>query len=324
VESGRLSGGCIRRAFVLASSWSFNQAMRHPVIFVVLMPILLFGCVLFPSGPDPEFKLVNVRLTRLSLADATLEATVKVINEDKKPLRARNVQVGIYVSNQLVGVGTRKEELIVPGNSTLHVPLTVTATFQDLLRTVEIYREEEVKEVNYELKGRMEIEASVGMVNYDFTEEGKIPVPRLPKVQLNDIKFKRISIVRYWIRFIFELENPNTFDMKIEEFTYNLMLSKERVAKGRLTRQCDLPALGKAEFILPIETSVSKLARAARKALETGVVAYHLKGNVVFQSLLGRTDFAVDKEGNLDIGKYLQKNSSKSKPDKVLSSEKRG
>lgn len=281
-----------------------SKASTARLLLAAALPALLCGCGSLREAafPRPDFKIVSVKLTRLSLADATFECIVDIINKSDKEWTARNFQTGIYVNDKVVGVGVKKEVESVPANSSRRVSVTVTATFQDILRTVDVYRRKEVKEVPFHLKGTLELWSAVGMIPVDFVANGTIPVPRLPKVALKDVKVKNIGLVRYLILFAFNVSNPNVFEMGIDQLSYDLYVSDELVARGSLTRRWVLPASKDAKLEIPVETKISKIARAIRLSVESGRLDYHLKGKIVFTSLLGKTDFPIEKKGYLDIG----------------------
>lgn len=273
-------------------------------------PVLLAALALAAAGcgslrkaafPKPVFSLENVRLTRLTLADATLECTIKAVNSDSREFVGRNMQCGIYVNDRLIGVGIKKDNIVVPGNGQITFPFTVTATFQDMLRTVEVYRAKEVRTVPYELRGSVELWSPIGTVAVDWQHEGTIPVPRAPGIGLKQVRVKEAGIFRYWILFTFDVENPNTFSMTVSDLSYSLKLADEQVARGNLTKTWVIKPETHSRIELPVETRPSKLARALRLSMEQGRIKFDLSGHMGFKSLLGDTDFAFQKAGTFEF-----------------------
>jgi LEA14-like dessication related protein len=290
--------------------------LHRPAVLLPLLALLALaspGCrsIRKAAFPQPKFALEDVKLSRISLADATLECTLRAENPDEREFTGRNMQMGIYVNDELVGTGRHMDEIRVPGKSTVRFPLSVTATFQDILRTVEVYRVKEVREVPYELRGKIDLYLPIGVVQGSFGDEGKIPVPRLPKLRFEKVEARHISLLRYWIVFTFEAENVNTFGMSVKEFAYDLKIGGESVARGSLTRSWELEPTSKATIELPVETSASKLARALRVSLQERQVAYELTGHAVFHSILGRTEFPIDRKGKIDFARDREEDENK-------------
>ena len=123
--------------------------------------------------------------------------------------------------------------------------------------------------------------------------------PEPPKVVVESVHVKSIGLAGLALSMAVLLENPNHFDIKGRQFTYQASALDQKLAEGKLSEGVELPSLGKTKVTLPVLVSPGAAFRVLSKVISKGQgVTLHLTGSGVFETPLGEVelDFQDEKD----------------------------
>lgn len=124
-------------------------------------------------------------------------------------------------------------------------------------------------------------------VHYEFTRAGRVRTPRVPEVGIRQVEAGAIpSEKRIGLVFFFRIDNPNAFDIPLENVEYDLQIGGVAIDKGIAGTKRMVPRGGAVEIDLPVSLDERNFPE----------VANHLRGS-------SRLDYVIRGEVRLGMGR---------------------
>ncbi len=124
-----------------------------------------------------------------------------------------------------------------------------------------------------------------------------------PAVRLEGLRLDNISLTEQSFALSFAVDNPNPFPIPVKAVEYGVGLAGESFASGSTEDAFTIPASGKSEFSLTVNTNLLQSAQALSQLLlesKSPELAYDLKGN--FQVNLPFVDaIPFDHQGKVSV-----------------------
>lgn len=117
-----------------------------------------------------------------------------------------------------------------------------------------------------------------------------------PSVTLTSIS-ARPSLQGMDFRFGMEVNNPNGYDLKLEAFTFNLLVNEEGPAGGGIESPVYLPARSVIRVEVPVRTDMKFLGKCVAALVQGRELKYKLEGDALVKAALGEKNFHFSKEG---------------------------
>lgn len=120
------------------------------------------------------------------------------------------------------------------------------------------------------------------------------PAVALKSVQVTDASSKGATLV-----FGVQVENPNSFALKVDALQYDVEIGGKLVSSGQLESAAHVPANERAVVEIPVPVQFADLFSSALSFLQSGASQYRVKGSARF----GLLSVPFDRSGELSFTK---------------------
>ena len=274
---------------------------RTGLVVMGLVVAGLTGCASLEDAlafGKPSASILGVSFKDVGLEAATLLFNVNVENPYSVPLPLVNVDYGLAsgATPFLSGKADLQGAVPAQGSKTVSVPATVK--YAELLKVLEGVRPGAV--VPYEAELGLSVKPPVaGPLRLPLKKQGQLPVPTVPEVSVQEVKWDKLSLNEAGGRFRLNMVNRNQFPVTLSKLQYALSLGGAEVANSSIQKAVALAADGGAGTIdIPLSFSPKKFGLAALRMLTGKEGAYALKGSLEVNTPFGPMTLPLDKVGS--------------------------
>jgi LEA14-like dessication related protein len=118
-----------------------------------------------------------------------------------------------------------------------------------------------------------------------------------PVVTFKEVKLNGIGLTGGDLDVVLSVYNPNGFDLKATQLTYNLLVDTVPLGQGALTDRFVVPENDSATVRIPINFRFAGLGAAGRQLLQSGAVNYRVNGEVTVDTPIGNFKRPYDRTG---------------------------
>ena len=254
----------------------------------------------------PTATLDAVRVTGLSFEGAELTADITIENPNSVGISLTQLSYQFDVEGSRVLSGTTPDGLTIAafGESRVSVPLAVT--FDEIRDVVRIAAGQ--WELAYLLTTRLSFELPVlGEVTIPLEQDGTLPVVRLPRVEVAELRLESIGFSGAQLQLSLEVENPNGFPLGFERLQYNFAVQDQTWIDGGTERGTTIGELGSERLDLGFSLSFVSLGRSLRDLLLGGdEIRYLFAGALTVDPglpLLPRTTLPYELRGAIPLSR---------------------
>ena len=270
-------------------------------IGLVVAPLLvssLAGCSALDMLAKPSAHITGVKFGDIGLKAATLVFDVDVSNPYSVVLPLMNIDYGLASGATPFLSGKADLQGTVPARGSKTVSLPVQIAYAGLLDVLKGVRPGAV--VPYTAEMGLSVNAPVaGVLRLPLKKEGKLPVPTVPEVSVQEIKWDKVSLDRAGGRFKLNMVNRNQFPIELSKLTYGLSLGETEVANSSLTKAVPFGADGGAGTIdIPISFSPKQMGLAVFQMITGKKAGYTLKGMLDVKTPFGPMSLPINKVGD--------------------------
>lgn len=142
-----------------------------------------------------------------------------------------------------------------------------------------------------------------GLLLTGCAEVGKLAASAIeqPKLTFQAVRLQSIDLEGATLAFDFELENPNSFGLKVARAQYGIEVEGTRVTAGELPGGLALPARGKAPLTVTSRVRYQDVPGIAGLFGKRDSIRYKLSGAVGIQTALGLIDLPFSREDQLPL-----------------------
>lgn len=244
--------------------------LQTPLLLSAALLLFAGGCSLFQqlsgSVQTPEVTYKSMQFNSLSFDAITLDFNFEVDNPNRIDLRAMGYTYGFSVDgNQfLSGSSDRGIELSARSASTVTVPISLS--FRELYNSASaVARQDSVAygissvfEFDIPVLGRREVPASAS---------GYLPIPKLPRLGLDNISVGSVSFSGAEIIVRLSFENPNAFGMSFSDVRYDLNVDGSRWVSSTIREQITVAANSTRTVDIPVRLDITQLGMSVYRML---------------------------------------------------------
>lgn len=118
-----------------------------------------------------------------------------------------------------------------------------------------------------------------------------------PVVTFKEVKLNGIGLTGGDLDVVLSVYNPNKFDLKATQLTYQLLVDTLPLGQGALAERFVVPEKDSSTVRIPISFSYAGLGAAGRQLLQSGAVNYRVRGDVTVDTPLGNFKRPYDRTG---------------------------
>ena len=283
--------------------------MKNPVrhLLWLLAVCLLTACAELSRHAEtikPTARLIDTRLTNISFEQADLVFDLAVQNQNPFAINLAGLEYDLKIENRSLISGITAQGLKIGPAATSNVQLPVTLKFADLKKLPgEIWQQDKF---SYQLDSRLIVDLPViGNYAIPVAKQGELPVPRLPRVSLNDVTVRNLNISSAELVARVEIENPNAFDLVLTDFDYRLKINRQEWGQGSIQDNIRVPEKGRSTIDIPVKLDMLSMGRTVYQALaDRQVLEYQLNGEATLDTgleLLRNFRMPLDVEGKASL-----------------------
>ncbi len=232
----------------------------------------------------PTAELLGTRLTNINFEKADLVFDIAVKNKNPFSFRLAGLEYDLKVAGQSLISGITGQGIKVRKSSTSRVALPVTLKFDDLRKLPgKLWKSDQFA---YQLDTSININLPViGKYSIPFSKKGELPIPRLPKVQLRNLKVKNLSLTSADLVAEIEVDNPNAFKLGLSNFNYRLNINQQAWGEGISSSSKSIPEKAKGTLSIPLKLNLLSMGKAAYQLIKgSQTFDYQLLGGVTLDT----------------------------------------
>lgn len=127
-----------------------------------------------------------------------------------------------------------------------------------------------------------------------------------PMVTVEDLSVVSLDPTGAGMELYLKVKNPNSFDLKLQGFSYDLRVMALPLAKGGARDEVKFPAQGEADFRIPIRISYQDLIEILKRRPDPDRVPYQLAAGLELETPVGEMTVPVNRTGTYAIPKQYR------------------
>ena len=144
-----------------------------------------------------------------------------------------------------------------------------------------------------------------------------------PDVALKNVKFVAIDSEGIGLDFYLSVRNPNSFDLRLNNYSYDVKIMSLPLARGNSRTPCNFSANSTTAMLIPVKIPYQGLMDILTRRPDLDAIPYQLRADLNIGTALGNMNVPVNKSGTLAIPKeYHPSNTLKKLGDRLKGFEK--
>jgi LEA14-like dessication related protein len=285
----------------------------RPLSVRALPALLSFsaGCAAL-SGPGdvrahlnpflPEVSFVRLDLRRVDFQKAEVAFVFDVKNPNPLEVRLSSFRYALAFEGSQVLSGDDPDGLTLKAQGASAVSLPVTLVYEELYRAIKATRGED--EIGFTLSGEFGFKTPLGEVRLPFSEQGKFPAPRPPKITVRQLRVAKPDLLRQTVRAELELavENDHASEIAFRSFRYEISLGGAPAAQGSIDKIDPVAGASEQLVALPIEINLGGLGAALARAIAPrSTLSLRLAATLEVGTPFGILPLAIDKSQEIQL-----------------------
>ncbi len=124
-----------------------------------------------------------------------------------------------------------------------------------------------------------------------------------PTFTLKEVEVRRFSLQEIDFLLGIEVQNPNSFDLKLRALEYTIYLRDQEVGKGRLEEEININKSASTLVRVPLRAILKNLSNPLALILGGKDLEYKIEGVAIIKSRMGSTTIPFSKSGVINLKK---------------------
>ena len=284
-----------------------KKKMILPMIIFCSFILLIAGCSTITELAgikDPEIKLKNVSLLDLSFDKTDLLLEIDVVNPNKFSLDLDGYNYDFIINKTSFVKGKQQEiqSIKANGNSRFQVPIELK--FKNLYNTFQSLSKKD--SVDYDVLLGFDFDLPVvGKTTFSVNDSGSLPLPKIPTIKFKSFKLDKLSLTKANLILDIDIENPNSFDLILNNFIYNLNIDGKSWAKSASNEKINIPEKGKTVLSIPVSLNFLTMGKSVYQSLTSSEpLEYNLTGKmdlITSLPIMKELVLPIEKKGKINI-----------------------
>lgn len=210
-----------------------RQILKSSCALAIAVP--MSGCATLVNLLRGVMKDPQISLRKMTVKSATLERVHTIFDVDiKNPnpigFRLDGLGYALALEGARFARGDLDESLALKANGTSRLALPVEFSLGKSAEAILGLLGKE--EVAYALDTTFKFRWKQGKLDVPVTFDGKMPLPKVPEVEVRDFRFTSIGLSGLGVRVLTTVKNPNPYDIPIDRFRFDVTLNGNRVLRN--------------------------------------------------------------------------------------------
>ncbi len=124
-----------------------------------------------------------------------------------------------------------------------------------------------------------------------------------PTFNLKEVAITRFSFLEVQFLFGVEVQNPNTFDLKLRALDYTVYFNDQEIGRGKMDQEI-LVAKSAATLVrIPLQADFRSLGNPLKEILAGKDLRYKIEGAAIVKATMGSATIPFSKTGEIKIKK---------------------
>jgi LEA14-like dessication related protein len=232
--------------------------------------ILIFGSCQtlqqLASIQQPTLEAGKVNLRHLSFEAADLALTVNITNPNPIGVTLNGFDYDLKIEGASLFKGNQasNQTIAAGGKSRLEIP--VTLIFKDAYNAVQTLKNRD--SAGYQIScGLMFDLPVVGKVRVPASQSGHLPLVRLPRLKIQSLKVRKMSLTRADLELTLGVSNPNAFSFAMKKLDYDFAVNGLSWAKGEAAESASVSAGSDRAIRIPVSLSLLDMGQTVVQML---------------------------------------------------------
>jgi LEA14-like dessication related protein len=270
--------------------------------------LLLAGCstlgVLAAAVRPPEVRVAAVEITAVSFEGLTLRFDLELTNPNGVGIQLAGLDYDLQIDGSSFLKGETTQALTIAARERSVLPLPLELRFEELFRSLGSLADRE--ESSYRLEAGLSFQLPVlDRVRVPVRREGTIPVIRLPRLAVQSLRLRSLSLQRASLTLGLQIDNPNGFLLSLEALEYRFRVAGQDWASGATRGAARVAGRGTGALELPLELDFAAVGQSVYRVLVgSAPLGYAFSGSVRFATslpLLPSATIPVNLEGQVRL-----------------------
>ena len=124
-----------------------------------------------------------------------------------------------------------------------------------------------------------------------------------PTFNLKEVAITRFSLLEVQFLFGVEVQNPNTFDLKLRALDYTVYFNDQEVGNGRMDQEVLIAKSAATLVQVPLQADFRSLGNPLKEILAGKDLRYKIEGAAIVKATLGSATIPFSKTGEIKIKK---------------------
>jgi len=234
----------------------------------------------FPVLQIPKFSAPSMKIDGIDFSKIELAFSINVENPNNFEIPSPQLLYDFFVNRSEYNSGITVSAAPLAAAAVTPIIIALSLNYADLFRTISGLLTLGEAPGLVALRGGFDIPAFADeTVRQEIT--GTIPLLRTPSISFRGITLKNLSLTRADFELSWEIENNNSFAMRVDDLSYNLNVNNTQWSSGRVPGSPQVSANSKTvinfDFSVNSLTVVSEIASIITRGTN---IAYAMSGNI--------------------------------------------
>jgi LEA14-like dessication related protein len=124
-----------------------------------------------------------------------------------------------------------------------------------------------------------------------------------PEVALKNVRIAGLDAEGIDLDFYLSVRNPNSFDLKLNNYNYDVKIMDLPLARGSSRATYDFHANSSTDMLIPVKIPHGALIDILKRRPNPDAIPYHLHADLNIGAAFGNMNVPVNKSGTLSIPK---------------------
>ncbi len=265
-------------------------------IAVIIWLLLMSGCATLDQiVQKPIVRFDSVGIDNLSLVEGTFLFRFNVENPNPVGIRVSEIIYDLRLNDRNFVKSRLDQGLRLRGSGVSPMEIPVTINYLDLFDSVATFTKSDF--IKYNLTGSI----GVGPFRIPYRTQGKMDVPKLPKISVDKVKINAISFTGASLRFVLGLENQNAFDIGLDGIEYAIKLGDTSLARGTARPDAPLVKNSRTNLGVDMDINILQAGRSFKELISRPSAGCSIIGNMLYNTQRGVKKVPFNFKGNVPL-----------------------
>ncbi len=286
--------------------------MKRIFCLNLLISLFFLGCqdvvkILQQANIAPPVVRINdVKLTNMNLENIDLKFTLGIENQNSISVELAGFDYELLIENKPFVKGEKQDALKIASNGRSEFSIPVSVNYTQLYEIFQAVKKAD--SIHYTFKSNLFfLIPFLGKIRVPVETTQTLPKIRLPIFKASKLKIDALDFAGADLSLFLEMENPNTWDMVLQNLDYSFAVNGQEWIAGKLNKKIALSQKGRGVIEIPMHLDFLKMGQSAYLLIKNPAdLEYSLTGNATIKSsisLLESFNIPLNQKGRISIEK---------------------